>query len=128
MASTTHTATTATIVTIFWRVRLVPRADADGAGSPRILGAQVDPQDEEAVLDLTRRVPEHGEVLIVELHALDEALPVGALERWHGSVAHGLRPLAEPPDHGIDIEGVAHGPTVPSANGDEAPGYRRPRR
>ena len=48
------------------------------------------------------------------------------LERWHGPVADRLGPLPEALDHGVDVEGLAHGPTVPSAPRAPAPGYGRP--
>src|SRR5262249_23704346 len=70
---------------------------------------QVDAKREDAVGELPGRVADDGEVLEVELGLGDELLALGPGHWWQRPLLHGLRPFAEPRQHRVDIQLIAHG-------------------
>jgi hypothetical protein len=89
------------------------RAVGLGPLGPR-RGPQVDGQGEDPVFELGLGVAQHGEVLVVELGLPDERSPGRALDRWQAPGAHRFGSLSEPSHHGLGVEGVGHGSTVPA--------------
>ena len=85
-----------------------PKPDSDKAKLSGAAGirarSQIHPEDEDTVVERPGGVAEHGEVLVVDLHPLDEPAPVGAFERRDAPAAHCLGPLPESDDHGLDVE------------------------
>src|SRR5205085_1624098 len=76
------------------------RADA----APRSpTGAEVDPQDQHAVLDARLGVADDGVVLEVELGLADERRPLVAADRRQRPVLDRLRSVLEPLDHRRDV-------------------------
>ena len=73
---------------------------------------KVDSKGEDPVVDRRGGVAEHGEVEEVELGLLDELLAFGAFHGRKPAAAHGLGALAEPFDHRLDIELIAHAESV----------------
>jgi hypothetical protein len=85
----------------------------DAASVALVGGAQVDAQDEDAVLDGGRRVADDGEVHEVLLRLLEEAATLFATDGRQRPPFHGGGPLAEAGEHRVDIKAVCHGRTVP---------------
>lgn len=84
------------------------RGPASTPGIPR-LGPQVDSEDQHAVLQGAGGIAQHGEVLIVELHALHEPPAIGPFEGGYPTATDGLGPFPEPGDQGVDVElGFCH--------------------
>src|SRR3546814_7706850 len=60
-------------------------------------------------------VADDGEVLEVDLRLLDEAAALLAGDGRQRAVADGRGAIAEAADHGVDVEWLGHGPTLPNA-------------
>ena len=72
---------------------------------------------QDAILELARRVGDDREVLVVEACLLDEAAPLGTLDRWEPPRAHRSCPLAEALQHRRHVELVSHTATLPRSPG-----------
>ncbi len=76
---------------------------------------EVDGQRELAVDEHPLRVADHGEVLEVELRALEELLTFGAGDGRHPALLHRCGTLAKSCEHFVDVELiVGHGPKLPA--------------
>jgi len=84
-----------------------PAADQQ-YNSPNDTQAPVDPQDQHAVLQRPVGVADDGEVLEVGLRLVEEPLPLGPGHRRERALLDGGGPVAEPPDHRVDVERVSH--------------------
>jgi len=65
---------------------------------------EVDPEHEHTVLQASCGVAQHGEVLVIELHALDEPPAIGTLEGGNAAATNRLGPLPETGNHGVHVE------------------------
>src|SRR3546814_17852075 len=72
-------------------------------------------QREDSVDQLRCGVADDGEVLEVDLRLLDEAAALLAGDGRQRAVADGRGAIAEAADHGVDVEWLGHGPTLPNA-------------
>jgi hypothetical protein len=78
------------------------RCSAVAAGLRR---PQVDAQGQDAVDQLSFGVADHGEICVVALGLLAEALSFGTLDRWHPALLDGVGPLPKTRHH---LVGVKH--------------------
>ena len=81
------------------------------------IGAEVDAQGQDPVLERSLGVPEHGVVHEVELGLLREALALRTFDGWQTPGTHGGSPGAEALHHGGRIELLGHDPTLPVVPG-----------
>src|SRR5687767_2223009 len=73
-----------------------------------LLGAEVHPQSEDAVVQAALGVAEHGEVHVVEPGLLDEPCALRPLDGGHAPAPDRLGPFPEAPDHGVHVEFLGH--------------------
>lgn len=76
---------------------------------------EVDPEHQDAVFYRALRVTHHGVVHEVDLGLLDEAAAFGSFDRWHATLTDSSSALAEPLDHGSDIQLLGHLRRLPGA-------------
>ena len=77
--------------------------------------AQIDAEDQDAVLDRAGGIADDGEVLEVGVGLVQERLAFGAGDGWKWALLDRGGALTESGDHLVDIEG-SHGATVLQAD------------
>lgn len=63
---------------------------------------------QDAVVQRGRRVPEHGEVLKVQIRGVDEEQPLWSLDRRDASTLDGVGAFLKATDHFVGVKGWAH--------------------